>query len=288
VTDPRVVAVTGGTGFLGRRVVALLVERGDTVRLLARRPWATNVPRGEGVTTVTGRLEDPPSLDALMEGATHVVHAAASIGSIDPEELHRTNVEGTRNVVEAAERARIKRFVHVSSVAAEWRPDALYGASKKAAEDVVAATDVPWVMLRPPVILGPGCQVEAKVARFARLGLVPTVAGSGTMFPVHVDDVALACVTATDARAVCGNRYQLPGPEPLDLADIQRRTLERLERRALVLPIPPALLKAASEVLAKLTGATPMSADVIDAIAKGVEMDGSAAARDLAFDPRVV
>ncbi len=283
-----IVAVTGGTGFLGRRIVAGLIARGDSVRLLARRPWADNVPRGDGIITVAGRLEDTASLDAWIGDATHVVHSAATIGSIDAEELNRVNVEGTRNVVEAAERAGVQRIVHVSSVAAKWRPDALYGGSKKAAEEVVEATEVPWVILRPPVILGPGSQVEAKVARFASFGLVPTIAGSGTMFPVHVEDVAAACVEATARAAVCGRRFELPGPEALDLADIQRRTLASLGQRALVLPIPPALLKVASAVVARVTGSTPLSSDVIDAISEGVEMDGEPAATGLGFAPRPV
>jgi nucleoside-diphosphate-sugar epimerase len=283
-----IVAVTGGTGFLGRRIVQQLVGRGHGVRMLARRPWACGIPRGADITTVAGRLEDPASLEAWVAGATHVVHSAASVGSIDPNELQRTNVEGTRNVLAAAEKAGVQRFIHVSSIAATWRAAGLYGGSKKAAEDVVAASDLPWVMLRPPVILGPGSQVESKVATFARWRLVPTIAASGTMYPVHVDDVAGACIEALERAAVCGRRYELPGPEALNLADIQRRTLRGLGRRAVVIPVPPSLVKAASALLAQVTGATPIAADVIDAIAKGVEMDGSAAARDLGFQPRTI
>ena len=281
-----VVAVTGGTGFLGRRVVANLLRAGHEVRMLARTPWATGIPRGPGITIVAGRLEDPGSLARWVAGATHVIHSAALLGSTDAEELRRANVDGTRAVLAAAEAADVSRFVHVSSIAARWRAGGLYGGSKKAAEAVIEASELPWVMLRPPVILGPGSQVEAKVARFARLGIVPTVAGSGRMFPVHVDDVAEACVQASFRPGVCGRRYELPGPEPLTLAEMQARTLASLGRRALVLPLPPELLKIASDLLARATGRTPLASDVIDAIARGVDMDAGPAAADLGFAPR--
>jgi nucleoside-diphosphate-sugar epimerase len=284
----RVVAVTGGTGFLGRRIVALLVERGATVRMLARRPWASGIPRGPGVVIVAGKLEDVGSLVELATGASVVIHSAAMLGSIDRDELHRTNVDGTRHMLEAAQKASIDRFVHVSSIAAKWRAGGLYGGSKKAAEEVVEASDLPWVMLRPPVILGPGSQVEAKVLAFARFGIVPTVAGSGRMYPVHVDDVAQACVEAAFRPGVCGRRYELPGPEPLTLPQMQRRTLASAGRRALVMPIPPAALKVVSDLVARATGRTPLGSDVIDAITKGVDMDGTDAARDLGFSPRRV
>ena len=291
MTDPvtgLVFAVTGGTGFLGRRIVSELVARGASVRMLARTPWASGNPRGSSITAVAGRLEDTESLDEWVRGADRVIHAAAVVGSIDVDVLRRTNIDGTRNALGAAERAEVARFVHVSSIAAEWRGDAAYGSSKRGAEDVVGASELPWVMVRPPVILGPGSQVEAKIARFAKTRVVPTIAGSGTMFPVHVDDVAHACVEAAVRPGVCGRRYELPGPEALDLAEIQRRTLAALGTRAVVLGIPAGLLRRISDLLVLATGSTPMPAEVIDAIAAGVEMDGTAATRDLDFRPRAV
>jgi len=112
--------VTGGTGFVGAHVVRALLARGDRVRCLVRPGAARANLEGLDVELVEGDLTDPPSLERAVRGARTLFHCAADyrLYARDPSEIYRTNVEGTRNVLEAAFRAGVERVVHTSSVGA--------------------------------------------------------------------------------------------------------------------------------------------------------------------------
>ncbi|MGA0122432.1 MAG: SDR family NAD(P)-dependent oxidoreductase [Gaiellales bacterium] len=112
------ILVTGATGFLGQALVPLIAARGDTVRVLERRPGSA--PAAPGVERATGDVTDPDSLAAAMAGADRVIHMAGLVSHAerDRERLMRVNVGGTEHVLAAARAAGAGRVVHVSSIAA--------------------------------------------------------------------------------------------------------------------------------------------------------------------------
>ena len=114
---PKTLAITGGTGFVGGHLIDL-APAGHSVRALTRRAQ----PDREGVTWVPGALDTPQSLDTLVDGTDVVLHVAGVVNAPDRAGFVAGNITGTRAVVEAAERAGIARFVHVSSLAAR-EPD---------------------------------------------------------------------------------------------------------------------------------------------------------------------
>jgi dihydroflavonol-4-reductase len=114
------VLVTGGTGFVGSHVARQLVERGDTVRALARASSKTDNLDELDVEIVRGDLQDPASLKAATQGCELVFHVAADyrLWSRDPRELYRSNVDGTRNILQAALDSGVERVVYTSTVGA--------------------------------------------------------------------------------------------------------------------------------------------------------------------------
>src|SRR5277367_777415 len=110
--------VTGATGFVGWHVARKLLDRGDRVRALARDP--SRVRELGGIEVVKGDLRDPASLGQAVEGCGAVFHIAADyrLWARDPEEMFRSNVEGTRNVLAAARRTGVERVVYTSTVGA--------------------------------------------------------------------------------------------------------------------------------------------------------------------------
>lgn len=176
-------AVTGATGFVGRRVRALASV---PVRALARRPQ-------DGADWVTGDLGDTAALDRLCEGVEAVVHVAGVVNAADRAGFERGNVRGTANMIAAARRAGVQRFVQVSSLSAREPGLSDYGASKAAAEAEVMASGLDWVIVRPPGVYGPGDTEMLAVFKAARwgLGLVP-VSTEARLSLIHVDDLARA------------------------------------------------------------------------------------------------
>ena len=178
-------AITGGTGFVGQRLLDAALAAGHEVRALTRRPQ----PMRNGISWVDGALDRPTSLDALVEGVDAVIHVAGVVNAPDAARFESGNVIGTGAVLAAAEKAGIARFVHVSSLAAREPQLSLYGASKARSEALVAASPLATAIVRPPAIYGPGDRELLDMFKMARGGLV-LLPPPGWLSLLHVADLA--------------------------------------------------------------------------------------------------
>jgi len=181
----KTVALTGATGFVGQVTLDRLLEAGWNVRALTRR----DQPKRAGVTWIHGALDRPETLDDLCDGANAVLHVAGVVNAPDAEGFEAGNVTGTANMLAAAKEAGIRRFVHVSSLAAKQPELSLYGASKARAEKLVGASMLDWTIIRPPGVYGPGDTEMFDMFRLAEKGwaLLPP---RGQVSIIHVDDLA--------------------------------------------------------------------------------------------------
>lgn len=257
------IAVTGATGFLGRAVLRELAHRGLAARCLVR-PGAT--PPSD-VVTIRGDLSDEQALASLVEGADAVLHLAALMGSMDARELEAVNVDGTRRLLAAATDAGVGRFVLISSVAAGRPEHGPYSLSKARAEDVVRASTIDHVIVRPPVLIGPGCQVERALKGLGRLPLVPVISGGALLRPVQVDDAARSCVdAATDPEA--RGTWTLAGDE-VSFRELSRRTLRQLGSNARPVPLPGPLAMVMARVAERVLPAPPLTVEGVRAVLAG-------------------
>jgi nucleoside-diphosphate-sugar epimerase len=179
-----VLAITGGTGFVGGTLVNLARAGGHQVRALTRRPQ----PEHDGVVWVTGALDSPEALAELVAGTDAVIHVAGVVNAPDRAGFAAGNVEGTRAIVAAAEQAGVRRFVHVSSLAAREPQLSVYGWSKAEAEQVVEGSSLDWTMVRPPAIYGPGDMEMRDLFRLARFRLALTPP-AGRLSVIEVSDL---------------------------------------------------------------------------------------------------
>lgn len=180
-----IIALTGGTGFVGRAFIDRALEAGHDVVALAR---STQIPR-EGVEWIAGDLSNRAALGELVRCVDVVVHIAGVVNAPDAQTFHEGNVVGTFNVMEAARAEGVSRFVHVSSLSAREPELSTYGASKARGEKAVKASLLDWTVVRPPAIYGPRDNEMFELFRAARWGLVP-VPKEGRVSLVHVDDLA--------------------------------------------------------------------------------------------------
>ena len=179
------IAVTGATGFVGCALREAAAEQGAELRALTRRKQ----PGAAGVEWIEGDLHDRKALTRLVAKAEAVIHVAGVVNTPDPMGFHLGNVEGTMALVEAAVAARVPRFVFVSSLAAREPQLSKYGASKRHAEKLVAASGLDWTIVRPPAIYGPRDREILDIFRAARWGVVP-MPPPGRASIIHVDDLA--------------------------------------------------------------------------------------------------
>jgi len=193
------IAVTGGTGFVGRHVLAALEGRGSKVRLLARRSLPEPIPGN--VTVVAGSLEDEDAIASLVEGADAVLHLAGAISAPGRRQFFSINEDGTRRLAATAQRAGVKRFVHMSSLAAREPGLSDYAASKRGAEDALAefSKKMAVAIIRAPAVYGPGDKATLPLIQqlTGRYALIPSSAASRFSL-VYVKDLARIAVATLD------------------------------------------------------------------------------------------
>lgn len=190
-------AVTGGTGFVGGRLIEAALAEGHTINALARRPQ----PERAGVGWIAGLLDDGAALDRLMTGADAIIHVAGVVNAPDRAGFAAGNIDGTRAMLAAAERAGIRRFVHVSSLSAREPQLSNYGWSKAEAERLVETSPLDWATVRPPAIYGAGDMEMLDIFRFAKRGLALLPPG-GRLSVIEVGDLArlLLALATTEGR----------------------------------------------------------------------------------------
>ena len=242
------VLVTGGTGFVGRAILARLNESGHSAIILARQPEsvATHDVADRFHTQIRGGdILEPRSLDGVMEGMDAVIHLVGIISEYRENTFGKVHTLGTANVVTATRKAGVRRFVHMSALGT--RPDAIarYHQTKWAGEEIVRESDFAWTIFRPSIIYGPGDGFVNLFARMSRFSpVLPLIGGGRTkMQPIPVNDVATAFVKAlTEPRAV-KQTFDLCGGEVLTLKEIVEAILAVTGRRRLKLPLPMGLAR---------------------------------------------
>jgi len=301
--------VTGAAGFVGAAVTRALLQADWQVRALVRSETNRLNLERLPVEAVVGDLADRASLDAAIGGCTALFHVAADyrLGAFRPEQLYRTNVDGTRNVLEAARRAGVGRVVYTSSVATmglpadgtrgnETTPVGLsdmvghYKRSKFLAEqlvlDAVRAGD-PVVIVNPSTPIGPGDLKPTPTGQIvldAAAGRMPAYVDTGLNI-VHVDDVAAGHLLAYH-RGRIGERYILGGEDMTlreILADIARRVGRRPPR--IRLPIAAVLpLAYVAEAVGRITGrAQRITVESVRMARKRMYFSSEKAVRELGY-----
>jgi dihydroflavonol-4-reductase len=277
------VLITGASGFVGSAVARCLVSAGYDVRVLLR-PTSPRVNLADlRLEIVEGDLLDPGSIGRAMQDVRFLFHVAADyrLWARDPEDIIRTNVEGTRSVMIAAQRAGVERIVYTSSVATlAPRPDGqasdetsplpqaqavgAYKYSKVVAERFVAAMvaneNLPAIMVNPSTPIGPGDVRPTPTGRIiveAAAGRMPGYIDTGLNL-VHVDDVAAGHLAAL-RRGRIGERYILGGQNVL-LRDMLGEIARFVGRRPPKLRLPRTLMfpiAYGAEAIARITGREP-------------------------------
>ncbi len=300
--------VTGATGFVGWHVARRLLERGERVRALVRDP--AKLRELDGIEGVQGDLRDPASIDRAVEGCGVVYHVAADyrLWARDPEEMYRSNVEGTRNLFDAAKRRGIERVVYTSTVGCigfppkgigdEQTPVGIedmrgpYKRSKFLAEQVAlefAGSGFPVVIVNPTAPVGDHdfkpTPTGKIVVDFVR-GAMPAFLDTG-LNVVDVLDVAAGHLAACD-RGRVGERYIL-GAENMTLQGIFGILARAVGRPAPKIRIPYAVAYAAgvvSTAWAGVTGKEPRAPlDGVKMARKTMWVRQDKAVRELGYAP---
>jgi nucleoside-diphosphate-sugar epimerase len=215
------ILVTGAAGFVGRRLVGALAGKGEQVVALDR--VADAIPKHDNIKPVVADLLNPESYESALAGVDCVIHLAAITGKARPDAFRKANVDATKALIAACERAGVKRLVLMSSIAVTYKARQFYpyAESKIAAEAAARDSKLDVIIIRPTMILGPGSPIEASLVRLARMPATPVFGdGKRKIEPVDVEDVvAFIAGVARDAEAG-GATVELGGPEAYTMKEL--------------------------------------------------------------------
>lgn len=259
------VAITGANGFVGRNLIALLLD--DTppgqIRAIVRdaRTAARELPAA-GLDVRIGDVTRPESLRGLFDGCLAVVHTVA----IPTERRARfadVNVRGTEHVVAEAQRAGVGRLIHLSAIGADPESPYPFLRSKGQSERAVTGSGIPAVALRPSILFGAGDDFFPKLGFTLYFPIVPVPGDGGARFqPLHVQDLALVLRAAL--RGTPPGVYEVAGPDEVTYDELLTETMSGYRRRRPRLHLPVPLMKPAAWAMGLILPDPPVTVAQLD------------------------
>ena len=268
------ILVTGGTGFVGPRVVRALRERDQPVRALVRSPSSRSATTlaAWGAELVQGDMTDGDALRRAVEGAGVVVHLVA-IRQGSQEQFRRVMEEGTRDLVAAAKEAGVRRFVLMSALGTSEETKELvpYYHAKWEQEQTVQGSGLEHVIFRPSFVFAKDGGILPTFRRLARLAPVTPIIGSGKqqIQPIWVDDVAAYFAQSVDKTEAPNAIFELGGPDAVSWNEFWARLKRALGQRRPSLHVPMALMRANALVTERLPGDVPLTRDLLKMLEHG-------------------
>ena len=283
------VFLTGGTGFVGGNMLKRLLSEGHTVRALVRDPQKAGPLRQRGIELVAGDVVEGKGLEEGLRGCDVAIHLVGIIAEKGKNTFEAVHHIGTRNVVEAAKRAGVKRYVQMSALGVRADGPAKYQTTKWRGEEEVRKSGIPYCILRPSLIFGPGDGFVTQMMETMRSApLFRPVPGNGAprFRPIFIDDVTACFAQALTAEAATNQTIELGGADELSLnqvlAEIAR--CAGIGKPAVHIPMPLMLIGAffAQTVLKN----PPVTVDQLRMLREGSTCDLGPMKRILGVTPR--
>jgi uncharacterized protein YbjT (DUF2867 family) len=265
-----VILVTGGTGFVGPKIVHRLRAEGDAVRCLVRDPDRAGPVAAWGCELAQGDVTDPDSIRRAVDGCEVVVHLVAIIQG-KPEQFEQIMVQGTQNIVEAARATGIRRFVLMSALGTseDTKDLSLYFNAKWRMEQAVKGSGLEHVIFRPSFVFGKGGGVLKTFTRVVRLSPVIPVFGAGDqrVQPIWIEDVAEYYAAAIDLPEAANRTFEIGGPDIVTYEELYDRIKRVLGKRRPKLHLPFGLMRVNAAILEALPGPSPVTRDQLKMLA---------------------
>jgi NADH dehydrogenase len=295
------VLVTGATGFLGRRVVRELLDRGHQVRALVHTPGRERLFPEGAVTAHQGSLAELETLAAACRGVDAVVHLVAIIRQGKGATFDSVNRQGTANLVAAIKaygRASagasgkasggVRKLVHVSVIGAANNPAYPYLRSKWQGEQEVIGSGLPYTILRPSLLFGQGDEFLNTLAGLVRVFPVVPVVGSGRnrFQPIAAEDVAKCIALALERADLDGQTIEIGGPQQLSYLELMRLVTRTLGKRRWRVHLPVWLMRLNVALLEKVQPRPPVTTEQLRLLPVRNVAELDSVARAFGFTPR--
>ena len=257
------ILVTGGTGFVGSNLVRRLRNDDVAVRTLVRNPGKGQAFKDIGADIVEGDVSDKASLEKAALGCERVVHLVGIIQETKDATFEAVHVDGTRNVLEAAKKAGVRHIFYQSALGTRPGAKSQYHKTKWEAEELVRASDLPYTILRPSLIYGPGDQFTMRLSEMIKRSPVLPVIGSGQsrVQPLYIDDAVSCIVKAVTSDSFLNEMYEIGGPDQLTYEEVTVAIADALGVYRPTMRMPLFLVRSAARLLERVLPSPPLTTD---------------------------
>jgi uncharacterized protein YbjT (DUF2867 family) len=280
------ILVTGGTGFIGRHVVARLAADGEIVRVASRGDRKTDLP--EGVEQVTADVVSGEGLAMALAGVERVAHLVGVITEKGGQRFDPVIRGGTANLVDTAERAGVKKLVYVSAIGAASGPKLPYWHAKWQAEQAIAAGGLSYTIIRPSLVFGPEDDFFNRLERLIRRAPIVPIAGNGrTRFqPIWVEDT-VTCIAACLKEGVHDREtVEIGGPEYFTYNEIVDLLRRKVGSRKPEVHVPLWLMRPSARVFQTVLPSPPVTTDQLAMLEKDNITELDAVPKAFGFTPK--
>lgn len=277
------VLITGGTGKIGQQLINRLVKDNLDIKVLVRKEAIFS----KDIELIYGDLFDQSSLLKAVKGVKIIVHLAAITHSNQKNLYWRVNVRGTENLVKAAKKAGVNKFIFMSTRAINPKGGA-YSQSKLAAEEVIKKSGIKWIILRPAEVYGitQRGMIDQLIKYVRNNYFVPLVNSNQFLLaPIYIDDLIDALEKTIKQEALINKTYILAGPENFSFKEIVDQICDFFKLKRLKIYIPVFLLKLFFKLLKVLPIEKGLAYDQLSRFLSPKSTDISLTRHDLEFKP---
>lgn len=284
--------ITGATGYIGRHLVKRLVEQGERPRCLVRDPGkATRILPVAAIEIAQGDTTQPASLSSALSGVDTIVHAAfitADRKQSAGNNYEKTNVQGTANLIQAAQQSGIKRIIEISGLGTKPAKPGSYMQGRYLAEKMLKESGLDWTIIQPSVLFGKDAPFIKGLTDLIRTSpVVPLIGGGKIMFqPIYVEDVVSVILKMLQEPERTNRKtYIIGGPEYYSFAQVIDILLRAMHKSRIKAPAPLPLVGVGAAVMEAVFPKPPLTKAAITLFSFDNTTDLNSVERDFGFTP---
>jgi NADH dehydrogenase len=285
------ILVTGGTGVMGSVLVKRLYDEGYKVCVLSL-PDDPNVSaiKDYAADIRYGDISVKSDMENICEGIDLVYHLAAVVVSHDESLFKKVNIEGTRNLVEAAQKANVEHFIYISSASVIYPKSSAYSRSKQVCEEVVAFSTIPFTIIRPTLVYDVnkgGQEFDMFVSYLRKMPVIPFV-GSGNVLkrPVFVEDIINGLLAIKYKETTFRKFYNFSGGEEITLKNFAKMCLKLMGKPYKpIIHLPVVFCIFLASVLKRILKKPPLTWQIITGMTQDANLDPMTSKKDLGYSP---
>lgn len=286
------ILITGAAGYIGSHLVTRLVAEGERPRCLVRdKGRAAHVLPVEQVELVEGDTTRLETLAAAVQGVDTIVHAAfitADRKQSAGNSYNTTNVQGTANLVKAAQEAGVRRIIVISGLGTKPDKPGSYMQGRYLAEQMVKESGLQWTIIQPSVLFGKDAPFIKGLADLIRSAPVVPLIGGGTILfqPIYVEDVVTVIMKVlADPQGTSGKTYTIGGPQYYSFTQVIDELLHAMRKTRIKAPAPTSLVGIGAAVMEAVLPKPPLTKAAMTLFTFDNVTDRDSVQRDFGFTP---